>query len=61
VSAGKPLRVAPPSFRDRPAEQTRAALLALRALYRDHLDQRRLDSNGGTSVDRRSSDEKERS
>ena len=57
MSAGKPLRVAPASLRDRPAEQTQAALLALRALYRDHLDQRGLDSSGGTSVDRGSSDE----
>jgi hypothetical protein len=51
------LRVAAPTFLARPDEQTQAALLALRTLYRDHLDQRGLDSAPGTSVDPGSSDE----
>jgi hypothetical protein len=57
VSEQPRLRIAPPRLLPRPQKRSEAAVFALRALYRDHLDQRGLDSTPGTSVDRGSSDE----
>jgi hypothetical protein len=56
----RPLKIVPPTLLPRPDERTRAALLALRALYRDRLDQRGLDSGDGTSVDRGPSNQEDR-
>jgi hypothetical protein len=55
----KRLTVAPPTYLERPPERSKAALLALRALFREHLDTRGLDSSPAASVDQRSSDEEE--
>jgi hypothetical protein len=44
-----PLGVRPPSFVPAEPEQSEQALVALRALYRDHLES--LDSGAETSVD----------
>jgi hypothetical protein len=53
TGAGKgrraPLGVRPPTFVPAKPEQREQALIALSALYRDHLES--LDSGAGTSVD----------
>jgi len=57
MSAGNKLKVAPAAFVPRPEAQTDAALLALRTLFRDHLDTRGLDSSARRSVDYGANDE----
>lgn len=49
--ASEPLGVRRPSFVERPQEQAVAVLTALRALYRDYLEQQGLDSPREKSVD----------